>query len=323
MNKQLKMQLEKAPHKRIFSTVKTMNCTLLDSAFNDSNWIFETKYDGYRAVGIIKANTVDLRSRSQKLWNNRFPSITKALRSFDNKIVVDGEIVAVNQKGEQDFQLLQNRQHNNAGDVYYYLFDILWYDGKSLLEIPLKYRKELLKSQIPEHNLLRYAPFVKGEGKKELKKAADRGEEGIVAKEYKSTYKMGSRSRQWLKIKTKNRQELIICGYTPPEGERECFGALISGVYEGNSLLYAGKIGTGFSNDDLHFLFRKMKTLKRKTSPFDKNYKFDNQITFLTPKLICEAEFEEWTDDGKMRHPAFKGLRDDKKPENVVRELPE
>lgn len=291
--------------------------TLTDKPFSDENWIYEEKFDGYRCIAIKSNGKVNLFSRNHLCLNDDFPEIVKSLEAKKSKdYVVDGEVVAFEGR-VTSFAKLQNRQRKSI-KVYFYVFDLLFWDGKELVKLPLLERKKWLKEHFPFGGAIRYTPHVVGAGEAFYKKMCQKGLEGAIAKRAAAPY-LSKRTRDWLKFKCSKGQELVIGGYTDPQGSRMHFGALLVGYYERGKFHYAGKVGTGFDTQLLNTLGAKLKKLERKSSPFVEKIK-ESGIHFVRPSLVCEVGFTEWTSDGKLRHPRFLGLRKDKPAKSVVRE---
>lgn len=280
-----------------------MLATPLDAPFDDPDWIFEIKWDGYRALA-RKTEGVQLLSRGGKSFNQRFPLIVKELEKLPGKFILDGEIVALDTKGRSNFQLLQN----NEGSVCYCLFDLLSYQGKDLTKWPLIKRKELLRKLLGRYqgSCLIFSDHIEEFGKELFKLAKKNGLEGIIAKRKESPYRQ-RRSRDWLKVKTKMTQEFVIGGFTEPKGGRSHFGALLVGVYEKGKLVYAGSVGGGFDEKMLASLHRQLIRLECKRCPFHKEPSVKG--TWVEPKLKCEVVFAEWTKEGLLRQPVFHGMR--------------
>jgi len=301
-----------------------MLATLIDEPFDDGNWIFEIKWDGYRAVAEIKDGEVDLYSRNNNSFNQKYKSIASALSSIDKDMIIDGEIVVLDNDGRSDFHSLQNFGRTGKGRLIYYVFDLIYFDGKDLTGLPLKARKEILKNILPDIPAVRYNDHILQDGQAFYNIAKEKQLEGIIAKNIHSKYYRNKRSKEWLKLKIKKRQEAVIGGYTKPKGSRNYFGALVLGIYnDNNELEYIGHTGGGFTEGDLKQIYSRMEPLKQKNSPFIKKPKTNMPAVWVKPDLLCEVEFSEWTGEGIMRHPVFMGLREDKKPENVNRELPD
>ncbi|HEU0064926.1 MAG TPA: DNA ligase D [Flavisolibacter sp.] len=296
--------------------ITPMLATLIDEPFDNSNWLYEIKWDGYRAVAYINNNTVELISRNHLSFTVRYQPIAEALKKMNTKAVFDGEIVAVNEKGLADFQLLQNWQ-NAPVKLQYYIFDILWADGYDLTKLPLIERKKILKDIIPEDEIIRYSDHVIDKGIDFFNVALKKGLEGIMAKKCSSIYIPGQRTKEWLKIKVNLRQEVVIAGYTEPRNTRKYFGSLLLGVYDGDELVYVGHTGSGFTAKSLEQIYKKLQPLVTNKSPFTGKTKTNMPATWVKPKLVCEIKFTEWTKDRMARHPIFMGLRSDKKATDV------
>ena len=322
---------EKAKKKSQPEWTSPMLATLVDEPFSDPDWIYERKLDGERVVAYKKRKRVTLKSRNKKTLNNTYPELVDALEAQDaSGFIVDGEVVAF--KGNvMSFQRLQDRMkirdekeaRESTVAVYYYLFDVLYLEGHDVSKLPLHYRKKLLRRLLDYDDPLRFTTHRNEEGEKYLKEACRKGWEGLIAKDGGGEY-VHSRSRKWLKFKCVNRQELVIGGYTDPEGERVGFGALLVGYYDDGDLRYAGKVGTGYDDETLKRLGGRLERLERKTPAYDEDEHDlpSKGVHWVTPKLVCEVGFTEWTRDGKLRHPRFLGLRRDKSPKKVVRETP-
>lgn len=299
-----------------------MLATLVDKPFDKEGWIFEIKFDGYRAIG-TKDKKVELLSRNQKSFNARFPNIVKALESLPGRFVVDGEIVILDAKGRSQFQLMQNYQRRKVGMPLYYLFDILSFEGRDLTQLPLIDRKKILKKLLSGQvrSPLRFSTHVEKKGKAFFRQAEKKKFEGIIAKKADSTYQF-RRSRDWLKIKAVMRQEVVIGGFTQPKGGRSHFGALLVGVYEKGKLVYVGHVGGGFDERSLKEVYDQLQKIALKKCPFATPPHPNMPVTWVKPKLVCEVAFAEWTEEGIMRQPIFKGIRVDKAPKEIVREKP-
>jgi bifunctional non-homologous end joining protein LigD len=302
--------------------VSPMLATLHAAPFNDKDWQFEIKWDGYRALAYISGNKADLISRNGRSYTKKFHPIAEALQEVGFNAVLDGELVVTDEKGIARFQQLQHWKTEADGDLLYYVFDLLWYNGEDLRNRPLSERVELLQDMLPaDHPLIRMGFTIKERGKDLLDSAHKMGLEGIIAKRLSSTYQSGKRSPDWLKIKTQNRQEAIILGYTKKEDTPKLFSALLLGLYNNGQLQYAGKVGTGFTDKQQRELIKQFKPLVVKQAPVKKPALRDS-ITWLKPVLLCEISYTELTEQGVFRHPSFKGLRDDKAAADVVLEEP-
>lgn len=311
--------------------LKPMLATLVDKPFDTAGWSYEIKWDGYRALTFVKAGEVDIRSRNDKSFNEKFYPIYEELRHWNIQAIVDGEIVVLNDKGAANFGALQNWRSEADGTLIYYVFDMLWYDGQDLTQLPLTERRALLQAHLPESDTIRLSGSFSATGTELYAMAGRMGLEGIMAKKNDSIYTPGDRSRDWLKIKTNKRQEVVIGGYTKNEGSGKLFSSLLVGVFENGKLQYTGKIGTGFNNRMQEDMMQQFKQLVTKHSPFtvvpdiNKPSRFRPNppmatATWLKPVLVCEVSYTELTSDGVMRHPSFEGMRVDKPANDVLLE---
>lgn len=298
--------------------IKPMLATLVDKPFNDEEWLYEIKWDGYRAITYKDDHRFDLLSRNNISFESKFEPIAHALKELSVNAVLDGEIVAVNKKGLPDFQLLQNWRSAKEGILNYYVFDIIWLDGYNLTSLPLIERKKILQKILPAaHESIKYSDHVFYEGESFFNLALDRGLEGIMAKKISGKYETGSRTGTWLKIKVNQRQEVVIAGFTKPRNSRNYFGALLLGVYKGDELIYVGHTGSGFDAKSLEVVHNKLQKLIIDKSPFAETPKTNMPATWVKPKLVCEIKFTEWTKSLQARHPIFMGLREDKNPKDI------
>ncbi len=300
--------------------LRPMLATAAAKAFDDPEWLFEVKWDGYRAVAEVGGGAVALRSRNQLALNEKFPSIAEALRKLDVEAVLDGEIVVVDDRGRPDFQRLQHYGASRAGQLVYYVFDLPHLDGHDLTGLPLLKRKELLEKILPRSPEVRFSDHVRGEGRLFFDAVRKKDLEGMVAKHAGSRYQAGVRSRQWLKVKRRPTQDAVIAGFTAPRGARRHFGALVLGAFEGDELAYIGHVGGGFSAKTLREVRERLEPLIRKKGPFRPAPALNEPVTWVKPELVCEVAFAEWTADGVMRQPVFLRLREDKAPREAVRE---
>ena len=312
--------------------VKPMLATLVDEPFDDPDWLYEVKWDGYRALSYIDQGEVDILSRNNKSFNEKYYPLRQLLSGWKINAVLDGELVVLNENGQSNFGHLQNWRSEADGELAYYVFDILWYDGFNLMELPLEDRRRVLEAILPVNDdRIRLSRIFKAKGSDFFGAAKRMGLEGIIAKKKDSVYAPDARSREWLKIKAKKRQEVVIGGFTKNEGSAKKFSSLLLGVYEGSDLHYAGKVGTGFSDKLQAEMMEKFKPLIVKKVPFTTEPDINSPSRFrpnppkatafwLKPELVCEVSFAEVTSDGVFRHPSFEGLREDKKARDVVRE---
>ncbi len=313
-------ELADAPLTPMPHGVHPMLATPVGAPFDHPDWVFEVKWDGYRAVAEVRDGEVALYSRNLLPLNEKFSPIVAELRTFGFEAVLDGEIVVVDDRGAPDFQRLQNYRESGRGHLLYYVFDLLHFQGHDLTGLPLLRRKDLLKRILPASPRVRFCDHVERDGVLFFKVVRERGLEGIVAKHARSPYRMGIRGGQWLKVKTQLTQEGVIAGFTAPRGEGREFGALVLGVYEGDELVYIGHAGGGFSAEDLRKVHELLRPLVREECPFRVEPKTNTPATWVRPELVCEVAFSGWTEDAVMRHPVFLRMREDKAPREVVRE---
>lgn len=283
-----------------------------DQPFDDKNWVFEIKWDGYRAITEKEKNKTLLYSRNGLNFLSTYPIVANQLSHIKEDIVLDGEIVVLDNEGKPDFQLLQHYGENQDKPIQYYIFDLLQLNGHDTTGLTLLQRKELLQKIIPKNEVIKYADHIAEKGKSFFKVSGEKHLEGIIAKKADSKYYPGKRTSDWLKIKHHKTQEAIVAGYTQPSGSRKYFGALILGVKEGKKLRYIGHTGGGFNQISLKEMFEKLKPLVQSTSPFEEKFKTNSPVTWVKPQLVCEVKFAEITSDGKLRQPIFLHLRDDK-----------
>ncbi len=315
--------LKDAPVKPVPHGIRPMLATLAKEPFYHPDWIFEVKWDGYRAVAEIRDGDVSLYSRNRISLTHKFIPVTKSLQKLGFEAVLDGEIVVVDDQGHPDFQMLQDYQKSGKGHLLYYVFDLLHFQGHDLTDLPLLRRKDLLKKILPSDPKIKFSDHVSKEGLLFFNAVKEKGLEGIIAKHSQSAYLMGRRSRLWLKVKTRLTQEGVIAGFTEPRGSRKYFGGLVLGVYEGDELVYIGHSGGGFTTKDLKEIREKLDPLIQKVCPFEVEPETDTPVTWLKPKLVCEVALSGWTEDGIMRQPVFLRMREDKAAQEVVRERPE
>ena len=277
-------------------------------------WLLEPKLDGLRCIAVRNDGEVELWSRNRLSFSRRFPEVVEAvLRLPVDNIVLDGEIVSL-VAGLPDFAALQE----GGADAEFWVFDLPWLLGEDLRDLPIEQRKDLLERAVAEGRRLKALRPLTGEPGLLFERACHEGWEGLVAKRAGSTYR-GGRSSEWIKLKCSYRQELVIGGFTPPKGARTGFGALLLGYWEKDRLVYAGKVGTGFSEQSLRDLYKKLEQMERPTSSFATRVP-DKGARFVEPQLVAEVAFTNWTPDGRLRHPRFLGLRADKASSEVVRE---
>ena len=329
--KKVNEQLSDAPEAPFPKTISPMLATLVDKPFDEPGWLYEIKWDGYRAIALCNDGEVNIVSRNNKSFNEKFYPVFDAVKQWGINGIVDGEIAVLNDSGVSHFGSLQNWRSEADGELIYYVFDLLYLDGHDLMNLPLTKRRELLREHLPPEGIIRMSEDFNTSATDFLSTAAEMGLEGIIAKKEDSVYHPGDRTRDWLKIKANKRHEVVIGGFTRNDGSKKAFSSLLVGVYENGQLDYTGKIGTGFNDKLQAELMKKFKSLEIKNSPFtsvpdvNKPSRFRPNpphatVTWLKPELVCEVSYAEITDDGVMRHPSFEGMREDKKAKDVMRE---
>lgn len=325
--------LKKGKKSEFPEDIKPMLATLVDEPVEEPGWLYEIKWDGYRALGYLNAGAVDIRSRNNKSFNEKFYPVFDALKQWRINAVVDGEILVVNDKGVPDFSDLQAWRSEADGHLAFYLFDILWLEGVDLMNLPLTERREILRSVVPANDTIKFSENFDATGNEFFELASKMGLEGIMAKKATSLYIPDLRTREWLKIKTEKRQEAIIAGYTKNENTSRQFSALLLGLYEHDEFKFIGVVGTGFTNKLQEEILQKLKPLQTTVCPFkivpdyNKPSRFrpnppKAEVTWLKAEMVCEISYREMTKDGAIRHPSFRGLREDKDAKDVVREKP-
>lgn len=323
--------LKGAKKSKMPADVKPMLATLVEKPFDEPGWLYEVKWDGFRALTYLNDGSVDIRSRNNKDFNKKFYPIYQAAKDWTVNAVVDGEIIVVNENGKPDFNALQEWRSEADGELVYYVFDILWYDGVNLMNTPLSERRNLLKQIIPSGGNIRVSELFETSATEFFALADKMGLEGIIAKKADSYYKPDVRSKEWLKVKTEKHQEAVIAGYTVNENTTKKFSALLMGVYEGEELVFIGPVGTGFTSKMQDDLLAKMKPLQTSTCPFAEVPDYNKpsrfrpnppkaKVVWLKPKLVAEVSYRAVGGDGGLRHPSFRGLRVDKNPNDIFRE---
>lgn len=311
-------QVVRAKSHKLTHFIKPMLATAHEIPFDDEDWVFEIKWDGYRAVTEKNGKNIKFYSRNGLSFTELYPEIANELKKIKKDCVLDGEIVVLNEDGKPSFQKLQQFDENRGLPILYYVFDCLSYDGKDITDLSLIERKKYAQKAIPKSNTILYSDHLEKDGEKffnEISKID--GMEGMMAKRAESTYDEGRRTKSWLKIKLVNTQEAIIAGYTAPRDGRKYFGALVLGVYEKKKLKYIGHSGTGFTDKGLKELHARMQPLINYESPFDEKVPVNAAVTWIEPELVCNVKFSELTEEGIMRHPVFMGMRIDKEAEEV------
>ena len=318
--------------------VEPMKPRLMDDPPTGGNWSYELKFDGIRACVVKDGRKVSLISRNGNELQARYPELADAIRKLPvDDCVIDSEVVALDEEGRSSFQLLQGiEMEGRKSPIRLYVFDLLQLNGRSLVGLPLTARKEMLNQVCGEAgDPIRYSGEIGGDAPVLMREVKKRGLEGLIGKLRDSVYEPGRRSGAWIKLKSLNEQEFVIGGFTPPQGARQHFGAVLVGYYDKKKFLFAGKVGTGFDTKSLAALHKKLKSEKRNDCPFaDLPSKQGGQwvqgitpsmmrkIEWVNPVFVCQVKFAEWTRDGKLRQPVFLGLREDKKATDVVRESP-
>ena len=316
--------------------VEPMKAKLVEKPPGTGDWIYELKFDGIRLIAVKTDKKISLLSRNQNELGARFPEIVEAIKNLPaGECLIDGEVVALDEKGRSSFQLLQAREmEGRKSPVYFYAFDLLQLDGTDLVELPLDARKNVLEKLCGDAgDPIRYSGAIGGDATRLLEEVKRRGLEGIIGKKRNSVYEPGRRSGAWIKLKCVNEQEFVIGGYTPTQGARKHFGAVLVGYYENKKLVFAGKVGTGFTAKSLATLHKEFRAEERADCPFvdlpsKQNGQWVQGITpsmmrkmhWVNPVFVCEIKFAEWTRDGKLRAPVFVSLREDKRPDDVVRD---
>jgi bifunctional non-homologous end joining protein LigD len=301
---------------RLPSIIKPMLATLVDEPFSDPDWIFETKWDGYRSVCFLKNGSARFVSRNQIEMTPQYPelaNIGKQLRA--KEAILDGEICALDRHGIPRFQMLQRKGAAQRPPIVYFVFDLLYLDGYDLTSCTVVERKARLAEIIQPSNVIKLSEHIEGDGEAFFREVARFKLEGMMAKRAGSKY-VQKRSSDWLKIKTVMRQEVVIGGYTQPRGGRSHFGALVCGLYRGDELHYVAHTGGGFNEKLLASIYKLMQPLKIDKSPFVAVPKTNEPVQWIKPKLVGEVKFSEWTADNHLRHPVFVGMREDKDPKD-------
>jgi bifunctional non-homologous end joining protein LigD len=319
-----KLDFSDAPRAEQPDKMTPMLATAVDEPFDSNDWLFEVKWDGYRIMAHLRDGAVKLMTRGGEEYTERYQLVASELADLHIDCILDGEMVVVDEHGRSDFGSLQNYMKTGRGTLVYYVFDLPCADGRDLRKLPLTRRKQLLSKVIAPLSHVRLSDDVAGEGKRFYELAKEQELEGIMAKRSDSPYRDGARGRDWLKIKTHQRQEAVIGGFTEPQGSRKEFGALVLGLYDNHGQLHhIGEVGTGFNERTLLDIRQRLQPLERNASPFTNPFKANAPIHWVEPQLLAEVTFTEWTGDGRMRHPVFVGLREDKPAAQAHQEIPE
>lgn len=323
--------LKSAPKARFHTRIKPMLATLVDAPFDDAGWQYEVKWDGYRAVAFMSEDAIELKSRNNKSFNEKFYPVYAAIQQWKINAIVDGEIVVVGENGVSNFSALQNWRSEVDGELLFYVFDILWLDGKDLTNLEQKDRTAILQTLVPQEGIIRMGFCVQERGTEFFNVASQMGLEGIIAKRMDAVYQPAARTKDWLKIKAVKRQEVIIAGFTRNDDSPKHFSSLLLGAYKDGKLEYVGRVGTGFSDNKQKQMMALFKPLIIKKSAFAQIPDYNKPTRFrpnppnataswLKPELVCEVEFTEITEDGVFRHPSFVALREDKNADQVTLE---
>ncbi|MFL5788557.1 MAG: DNA ligase D, partial [Flavisolibacter sp.] len=298
-----------------------MLATRIKQPFNDPDWLFEIKWDGFRCLSYIKDGKAQLRSRSNLSFNKIYLPVTEALENWPVNAIVDGEIVVLNENGKPDFEAMQNFQNSPDSNIVYYVFDILWLDGINLMDTPLVKRKEILQKLIPDNSRIKFSDSIEEVGIGFFELAKKNELEGIIGKRKNSYYIPGRRTGDWLKMPTEIRQEFVIGGYTESDSGRP-FRSLLFGYYENGKLINAGHAGGGFKEKQMKQILSRLQKLETKNKTFDNEVEADTKIHWVKPQLVAEIKYASVNSSGKIRKPAiFLGFREDKDPKEVVKEI--
>jgi bifunctional non-homologous end joining protein LigD len=325
--------LKKGKHSPLPKNIAPMLATLVSDPVEDPGWLYEIKWDGYRAIAYLNNGEVNLRSRNNKSFNEKFYPVYETLKKWKINTVIDGEIVVVNEEGLPDFSDLQLWRSEADGHLAFYVFDILWLDGYDVMRLPIEERHQLLESVLPAGDgIIKLSEQFDTPGRDFFSLAERLGLEGIFAKKSNSLYIPGFRSKEWLKIKTEKRQEFVIGGYTKNENTSKFFSALLVGLYENGEFHFVTPVGTGFDTATQKDILARLKPFETKICPFAVEPEYNKpsrfrpnppkaKVIWVKPKLVAEVSYRELTRDGAVRHPSFKGLREDKNPKDVIREV--
>jgi bifunctional non-homologous end joining protein LigD len=316
------LDLSDAPLAPWPAVISPMLAELAETPFSRQGWLFEVKWDGFRAVAEVHRDRVRLYSRNQVDFLETFPPVVEDLKKIGFEAAFDGEIVAVDSEGKAQIRLLRNFRTTGKGTLVYYIFDLLYLEGHDLTGLPLTRRKELLRRVLPVLPHLRLSEAIADEGEALYTQAVGAGLEGVVGKDGASAYQPGARSRSWLKVKARTRQEFVIGGFTEARGQPLAFGALLVGVYEGQRLVFTGRVGTGFDDTERGRLRDLLLPLAQAESPFGEVPALDTAPTWVAPELVCRVNFIEWTEDNFLREPVYEALLSDRKPRLVTRREP-
>ena len=334
LDRKMKTLLQKGTLSSMPENIEPMLATLVNEPVEEEGWIYEMKWDGYRALAYLSGGEAEIRSRNNKVFNEKFYPLHDAFRQWGINAVVDGEIIVLNEQGLPDFSDLQLWRSEADGQLAFYAFDLLWLEGYSVMQLPLEERQQLLRAIMPPHlPQVRISEVLEDRGREAFEHAAQLHLEGVMAKKSGGKYFPGQRSKEWLKIKTEKRQEYVIGGYTLNEGSNKLFSALLLGIMENGDFHFVTPVGTGFNKKMQQEIIKKLQPYETPKCPFSSIPEYNKPsrfrpnppkatVTWVKPKLVAEISYREMTRDGAVRHPSFKGLREDKKPSEVVKEIP-
>lgn len=328
LNKEAKAILKKAFIAPMPQNIEPMLATLVSEPVKEEGWFYEMKWDGYRIIAYLNEGTVELRSRNNKSFNDKYYPLLNALQKWKLNVVVDGELVVVNDEGVPDFEALQTWRSEADGHLVFVAFDMLWLEGHTLMELPIEERRELMQIVLPVNDDIRISQSLKDTGEEAFAQAQKLRLEGVMAKRAGSIYRPGARSKDWLKIKTEQHQELIIGGYTKNEGSNKLFSALLLGIMNNGNFQFVTPVGTGFNAKMQQQILDELKPYVSPKCQFEIEPDYNKPsrfrpnppkaaVTWVKPKLVAEISYRERTSGGAIRHPSFKGMRADKKPEDV------
>src|SRR2546421_6411061 len=314
---------------RMPAAIRPMLATLVDDPFSDPQWIFETKWDGFRSICFISGGKARFVSRNQIEMTPQYPELYDIAKQIAaRQAILDGEIVALDEQGMPRFQLLQPRVGRKSGvaalrgkgQIVYFVFDLLYVDGHDLRNCTVVERKAKLAEILRPSNFIKLSEHVEGDGEAFFREIEKFHLEGMIAKRATSKY-LPKRSTDWLKVKTIMRSEVVVGGYTQPRGARSYFGSLVCGLYRDDELHYVAHVGGGFNERKLASIYKLMQPLKTGKSSFMDAPKTNEPVQWIKPRLVAEVKFSEWTADDRLRHPVFIGLREDKQPEDCRFEI--
>jgi bifunctional non-homologous end joining protein LigD len=314
-----RIDLSDVPRAPMPESIQPMLAELTEHPFSRPGWLFEIKWDGFRAVAEVRRDRVRLYSRNQADFLEAFPPVVEDLKKIGFEAAFDGEIVAVDSEGKSQIRLLRNYRTTGAGRLVYYIFDLLHLEGHDLTGLPLVRRREILRQALPKLPHLRLSEAIADEGEALYQQAVAAGLEGVVGKDGASPYQIGARSRSWLKVKARARQEFVIGGFTAPRGQPLAFGALLVGVFDGRDFVFCGRVGTGFDDAERRRIRGLLEPHLQPDSPFTGRPEVDTEPTWVAPHIVCQVSFIDWTDDNLLREPVYVAVLPDRNPHLVTR----